>query len=81
MIRKWTDRIPSEIHERLCECRNLKKDIKPMMEARWAEMVEAGKDKEGFTREDALVYILEWMDWNNQWFDLTREEYNALIEG
>lgn len=80
-MKNWTDRLPGDIYRRLCECRNLKKDIKPMMEARWAEMVEAGKDKEGFTREDALVYILELLECNSQWFDPTREEYNALIEG
>lgn len=75
----WTNRLPVDIYRRLCECRNLKKDVRPMMEARWAEMVERGKDKEGFTKEDALVDVLDHLDWNNQWFDFTQEEYQALL--
>ena len=43
-------------------------------------MQSKGKDKQGFTKEDALVNILEWLDSNNQWWlaDLTIEEYDEL---
>ena len=36
--------------------------------------------KKGFTKEDALIQVLEWLDANNQWqlTDLTREEYEEL---
>ena len=39
-------------------------------------MQDAGKDKEGFTKEDALVAVLELLDSNGQDIDLTTDEYN-----
>ena len=43
-------------------------------------MKNKGKDKQGFTKEDALIQILEWLDVNGQWqlADITVDEYNEL---
>ena len=45
-------------------------------------MKSKGNDKEGFTKEDALVDILDWLDSNCQWelANITREEWDALKE-
>ena len=75
----WTDKLESGVYERLCNCRSRKSDIEPLTNAKWAAMKEAGKDKQGFTKEDALVAVLEMLDCNGQCFDLTVDEYNELI--
>lgn len=77
-MEKWIEKLPSDVYRRLAECRNKKSDIPMLVNCRWEAMVEAGKQEEGFTKEDALVDILEWLDMNSQWFDFTREEYDAL---
>jgi hypothetical protein len=41
-------------------------------------MREKGKDREGYTKEDALVCVLDLLDCNSQYIDLTRAEYDAL---
>ena len=79
MRSNWTDRLPCDVYRRLCTCRNLKSDLPILTDAKWAEMVEKGMHKEGLTKEDALVAVLDHLDCNSQWFDLTRAEYDALI--
>jgi len=75
----WCNKLPHDVYLRLCECRNIKSDIEIMVDARWAWMKEQEKYK-GYTKEDALVYVLEQLDANSQWqlADLTVEEYNEL---
>lgn len=70
-----------DVYGRLCECNNIKDDIQYLVNIRWLWLISKGKDKEGFTKEDALVDILEWLDSNGQWelADLTRDEYDQLI--
>ena len=80
---KWTEYLKetrSDVYGRLCDCHNTKEDLPALVNSRWEWMKENGKDKEGFTKEDALVQVLEWLDSNNQWqlADLTREEYDEL---
>ena len=79
---KWQDNLPSDVYNRLCSCSNTKEDLPILVNARWKYMKESGKDSMGFTREDALVFILDWLDSNNQWSlcELTREEYDELKE-
>ena len=69
-----------DVYNRLCACSNTKEDLPHLVNTRWMWMQSKGKDKEGFTKEDALVDILEWLDSNGQWqlADLTREEYDEL---
>ena len=70
------DRLPSEVYERLCACRNVKSDIPIMVNVKWQIMKERGLDAKGYTKEDALVSILELLDANSQYYDLTIDEYN-----
>ena len=69
-----------DVYRRLCACANTKEDLPYLVNIRWVWMQSKGKDKQGFTKEDALVQILEWLDCNDQWqlADLTREEYDEL---
>ena len=69
-----------DVYHRLCACSNTKEDLPYLVNIRWMWMQSKGKDKQGFTKEDALVDILEWLDCNGQWElgDLTREEYDDL---
>ena len=76
---KWTDNLKADVFGRLRECHSLKSDIESLVAAKWSAMVEDGKDKAGFTKEDALVFVLELLDCNGQCFDLTQDEYNSLI--
>lgn len=76
--KRWTDKLPTDVHNRLCNCCSRRSDIETLVNVKWAAMVEAGKKDEGFTKEDALVSILDLLDSNGQFFDLTRAEYDAL---
>lgn len=63
--------LTSDEYVRLCECRSLKEDILPIARC---FMVNRHKSP-----EDAIISTLEHLDWNNQFFDLTREERNELL--
>lgn len=78
MRKNWTDRLRPEVDERLAACTTIRADLPELVAAKWAAMVEAGKREEGFTREDALVSVLELLDENGRNFDLTVDEYNDL---
>lgn len=77
---KWTDCLKSDVLERLGNCRSKKSDIPDLVNAKWASLKQKGKDKEGFTKEDALISVLELLECNGQDFgaDLTVDEYNEL---
>lgn len=75
----WTDRLELGVYKRLCDCRSRRKDIAQLVEAKWADYKSKGFDRQGLTKEDALVSILELLECNNQFFDLTKDEYNELI--
>ena len=79
---KWVDYLRDDVRERLGGCCNTKKDLPHLVNTRWKYLQDKGKDKEGFTKEDALVQVLEWLDANGQWElgDLTRDEYLRLAE-
>ncbi len=74
----WSENLPQDVYERLGNCRNRKSDIETLVNVKWATMVEAGKREEGFTKEDALIDVLELLDCNGQYFDLSKEEYDEL---
>lgn len=78
MTKKWTDLLPEDVSRRLAGCHNTRADIQILVNVKWVFMKEQGKDKKGFTKEDALVDILELLDSNSQYIDLSREEYNEL---
>ena len=78
MKKCWTDYLPGNVYRRLCECRNTKIDVQTLVNVKWYAMKLDGKDKDGFAKEDALVYILDLLDMNGQYLDLTRAEYDVL---
>lgn len=49
-----------------------------LVDAKWRGYRELGKDKRGFTKEDALIYILELLDCNSCDIELTSDEYQEL---
>ena len=80
---KWTEKlqeVSTDTYRRLCECHSTKKDIPVLVNVKWSTMKENGLDKQGLTKEDVLVDILELLECNGQYFDLTRDEYNELKE-
>lgn len=74
----WTDSLAEDVCTRLGECRTRKADIPALVSAKWLSYQENGKAAKGFTKEDALVAVLELLDCNSCYFDLTKDEYNAL---
>lgn len=76
----WIDNLPVDVHSRLCACRNTREDLPILVNAKWTFMKKKGKDKEGFTKEDALVAVLDHLDSNGQGFiyDLTHDEWIDL---
>lgn len=81
MTSYWMDKLPADVRGRLAACRSRRSDLPILVAVKWASMVEAGKKEQGFTKEDALVQILDLLDYNGQWglaADLTRIEYDAL---
>lgn len=75
---KWTSRLKSEVYERLCNCRSRKDDILPLTQARWSWIKEQEKYK-SFSKEDALVYVLELLESNGNDYDLTHYEYGEIL--
>ena len=71
----WLDNLPTDVYSRLCACHSLKSDIVPLTQARWASI----KERPGLTKEDALVDVLDLLDSNSQYCDLTREEYDNIL--
>lgn len=78
MQNKWTDKLPDDVYVRLCNCQTIKSDLSTLVNVRWLALVENGKAAQGFTKEDALVDILELLDCNSCSIDLSGEEYNDL---
>lgn len=75
---KWVDNLPTDVYNRLRNCHSLKADIETLVNVKWAAMKANGKQEQGFTKEDALVDILELLDSNSRYIDLTIDEYNSL---
>lgn len=77
-MKKWTEKLPAAIYIRLCYCKTRKEDLQTLVNAKWGAYKEEGRDKRGFTKEDALIAILELLEWNSITINLTEEEYNEL---
>lgn len=69
----WTNKLPEEVARRLENCRTIKADLPALVNARWLRYKELGKDAEGFTKEDALVSVLELLDCNSCYRALLKE--------
>ena len=72
---KWQQQLPSDVYNRLCECRNTKEDLPILIKAKWAVDKVRGR-----TKDDSIVFIFDLLDSNNQWTlcDLTMDEYEEL---
>lgn len=80
MATKWTDYLADDVYRRLCECRSTKSDIVPLTQAKWTKIKSIQSDiKYGATKADALVLVLEHLDFNNQYFDLTKDEWDNIL--
>lgn len=77
-MKKWTDYLSEDVYSRLCDCQTRKSDLPDLVNAKWRSLIDAGKDKAGFTKEDALIAVLELLDCNSYCLDLTTEEYDDL---
>jgi len=77
-MKKWTEYLSNDVYNRLCNCTTIKSDVQPLVDARWLSYKEQEKDKSGFTKEDALVSILELLDCNSRYFGLSKDEYDSL---
>ena len=73
MKKKWTDYLSEEVYVRLCECRTIKADIPELMESKWKTM------EYPFTKEDALIWIIDLVYMNDCFIELTTEEWDELI--
>ena len=77
-MNKWIDKLPEDIARRLANCRTVKADLQTLVNAKWLRYIELGKDAVGVTKEDALISVLELLDSNSCFIDLTIEEYQEL---
>lgn len=75
----WIDKLPEDVARRLGNCRSTRADIRTLVDVKWAYMCQTGKRGEGFTKEDALVSILDLLDSNGRSFDLSKAEYDSLM--
>ncbi len=77
---KWTDSLKDDVFCRLCECKSQEEDVPVLINARWKWMKENGKNKDGLTKEDAVIFVFELLDSNSQYYlcDVTKEEYDNL---
>lgn len=79
MKARWTTKLSEGVYTRLCNCRTIKADLPELVNTLWVAYQEEGTDKtKGYTKEDALCFILELLDCNSCYIDLTKEEYETL---
>jgi len=76
--KRWTEYLPNDVYTRLCNCTTIRQDLPFLVSAKWRAYQESGKATAGFTKEDALVAVLELLDCNSIDFELTMDEYNEL---
>lgn len=76
--KNWMKNLPADVYDRLAACHSIRSDIKILVNVKWAAMIADGAKEQGFIKEDALVYILDLLDSNGQFVDLSRGEYDAL---
>lgn len=72
---KWIDLLNEDVYERLCNCCSRKSDILPLTQAKWSFF----KDKKDYDKEQALAEVLELLDCNSQFFDLSATEYGNIL--
>lgn len=78
MRKGWLNLLPNDVYYRLCQCETLRDDLTALVSSKWQHYKQTGKAENGYTKEDALVSVLELLDCNGIYYDLTMDEYNAL---
>ena len=63
-IKSWTELLPHNVYNRLYNFCSHKADIPILLDARWQWAQDTGRDKQGYTKEDCLTYVLELLDSN-----------------
>lgn len=76
--RRWTDLLSSAVYSRLANCLSTKADVLPLAQARWAWLKHIKAT--GYEKEDALVYVLELLDCNSRVIELTKDEYDDILD-
>lgn len=79
-MKDWKDYLSNEVYIRLCDCRTIRSDIPQLVNAKWKSYQESGKADKGFTKEDCLIAILELLESNSCYFDLTEDEYKEICQ-
>ena len=80
MSKHWTDKLPSDVWIRFYFQENIREDIEVLVNARWDWIKEEGKEKEGYTKADAIAYIMGLLRSNDVDFNLSIDEYNKLCK-
>ena len=78
-MKKWTEYLENEVYQRLANCRTISSDVEKLVNAKFMSYKENGKIEKGYTKEDALIEILDLLDCNNVFIDLSREDYDRII--
>lgn len=75
--KNWTDLLDSDVYNRLANCTSTKDDIQPLTQAYWnGKLKNSGKD---YAVEDALISVLELLDENGRYYDLTSDERDDIL--
>lgn len=74
--KKWTDLLDEHIYARLCNCCSRRTDILPLARAKYC--FEKSRNEE-YKKEQALIEILDHLDCNSQFFDLSQAEYDGIL--
>lgn len=80
---KWEDYLPQDVFDRLQGCYNRKSDLPILRDALWQWYQDCGKAAKGWSKTDAAIEALEWMEMNGQDYiaDMTVDEYDKFING
>jgi len=75
--KNWTDLLDRNVYSRLANCTSTKEDILPLTQAYWnGKLKNSGKD---YAVEDALISVLELLDENGRYYDLTSDERDDIL--
>ena len=77
----WTDYLSHDVYMRLSNCRTTKNDLSVLIDAKW-QWAQDTERYDGYTKEDALVDILDLLDCNglDSVTELTIEEWRNLTK-
>lgn len=74
----WQDHLSESVYNRLAMCSSTKKDILELTRAFYYYSDRVKRDN--MSKEDCLVYMLEWvLDWNGGLWDYTEDEYQEWL--